>query len=308
MGLVVAAIAVSMAAGVALERRSRVDAQRLARRIVNVILWVAMPFAIFFVMARLELDAGIGLGIAAGYAVVATVGALAYVAGTRLLHLPRPSVGALVLVVALVNTGYLGVPLNATLLGADAIGPALAFDTLISGPMFWFFGFAVGAAFGTRAPRTAAGRLRGILLNPPLVAVVAGLLAGWVGPDSLAPDVLLDAAHVVVYALLPCGFLLVGISLAGEAEEGDLAFPPRFDAPVAVAMGLRLLVAPALMLGASAIIAGMPDAYLVQAAMPSGINALVVSHAYGLDVRLCAAAITWTTAVVIAVGLVAGLA
>lgn len=308
MAAVVAAIGVSVAAGVALERRSRLDAQRLAALLVRVMLWTALPFVVFFAMASLEVDAGVGLGILAAYVGLGLVGVAAHLVGTRVLRLPRPSVGALVLVVIMANSGYLGIPLNATLLGHDAIAPAIAFDTLVAGPMFLIVAFAVGAAFGDRVAGSRAERVRGMLLNPPLLAAVAGLAAGQLTGGAIAPDALVDAANLVVYALLPCGFLLVGIALAAEAEEGALAFPPRFDGAVATAMALRLVAAPAVLLAASAIIVDVPDAYLVQAAMPSGINSLVVAHAFGLDVRLCAAAITWTTLAVIVVGLVAGVA
>jgi hypothetical protein len=47
----------------------------------------------------------------------------------------------------------------------------------------------------------------------------------------------------------------------------------------------------------------MPAAYLLLAAMPTGVNALVVGHAYGLDQRLIATAIVWSTAAVLAAGL-----
>ena len=126
-----------------------------------------------------------------------------------------------------------------------------------------------------------------------------------VAPDALAPDVLVDAATVVVYALLPVGFFVLGVNLAAEAEEGTLPFPPPFDASVGTALGLRLLAAPALMLAFSAAIVRLPDAYLVQAAMPSGINSLMVAHAYGLDLRLTSAAVAWSTAAVVAVALTA---
>ena len=45
------------------------------------------------------------------------------------------------------------------------------------------------------------------------------------------------------------------------------------------------------MAAASLLIVELPDAYLLAAAMPTGINALVVAHAYGLDLRLLASAI-----------------
>jgi malate permease and related proteins len=54
------------------------------------------------------------------------------------------------------------------------------------------------------------------------------------------------------------------------------------------------------MLALSALVVDVPDAYLVQAAMPSGINSLVIAHAYGLDLKITASALAWTTAVVIA--------
>ena len=43
----------------------------------------------------------------------------------------------------------------------------------------------------------------------------------------------------------------------------------------------------------------LPQAYLLQAAMPSGINSMVVAHAYGLDMEITAEALTWSTGIVI---------
>jgi predicted permease len=222
------------------------------------------------------------------------------VIGTRVLRLPRPSVGALIVVVIVVNTGYLGLPLVTALLGSDDLPPAIAFDSLVSGPMFYVVGLAVGAAFGTRAGQSRAERARTYLLrNPPLLAAIAGLLA----PASVAPGPVVDAVHVVIYSLLVLGFFALGVNLAVEAEEGFLRLP--MTPPVAVAVLLRLVAAPALLALLSAIIIGVPHAYLLQAAMPSGINSLVVAHNFGLDLRLTSSALAWTTAfgVVSAVGL-----
>jgi malate permease and related proteins len=293
--LVALAIVASTAVGVFAERRHGERARAWTHRAIAVLLWVALPFMTFFILARLELDAGVGAGLVLGYAELAAVGLLAYLIGTRLLRLRREQTGALMVVVVLANTGYLGIPLSAALLGSDDLGPAIAFDTVVSGPMFYGVGFAIGAAFGTAAGETAGERLRAFLRNPPLLAVIAGLVA----PDALAPDVLVDAAEVLAIAILPVGFFILGVNLASEAEEGALAFPPPFSRPVAAALGLRLLVAPALMLGLAAALVAVPDAYLVQAAMPSGINSLVIAHAYGLDLKITASALAWTTAVVI---------
>jgi malate permease and related proteins len=289
---VVAAIAGSVAAGLIAGPR----AQGLARRALDAIFWVLLPFITFFSLAGLEFTTGIGAGIVLGYLVLAVVGGLAWLAGSRLLHLSRPSLGALIVVVVLANTGYLGLPLTAALLGGDHLPEGIAFDTLVSGPMFYVTGLALGAAFGERAGRTRRERARTYLLrNPPLLAAVAGLAA----PASLAPDGLVDAARIAVFALLPVGFFVLGVFLSAE---GPLRLP--LTAPVAVAIGLRLLVAPALLAGLSAIIVTVPDAYLLLAAMPSAINSLTIAHVYGLDLRLTASALAWTTglAIVVAVG------
>ena len=299
MILVALAIVASTWVGVAAERRFGERAQAWSKRSIDVILWTLLPFITFFTLARLELDAGVGAGLGLAYVELAIVGLLAYGIASRVLRLERHQTGAIVVVVVLANTGYLGVPLCAALLGSDALGPAIAFDTVVSGPMFYGVGFALGAAFGTTAGDTTGERIRAFLRNPPLAAVIAGLLA----PDALAPEVLVDVAEVLVFAVLPVGFFILGVNLATEAEEGALAFPPPLTRPTAVVLGLRLLVAPALMLGLSAATFDVPDAYLVQAAMPSGINSLVIAHTYGLDLKITANALAWTTGVVVAAAL-----
>ncbi len=298
---VAAAIVASVVGGIVAERRFGARAQAWSSRAIDALLWVVLPFITFFTIARLEITAGVGAGLGVAYVVLAAVGLLGYVVGTRALGLGRPQVGALLCVTVLANTGYLGTPLVGALLGADALGPAIAFDTVVSGPMFYVVAFAIGAAFGTRAGESRGARVRAFLTrNPPLVALVAALLA----PDALAPDALVDVAHVLVFAVLPVGFLVLGVNLAAEADDGALAFPPPLGAPVATGLALRLLVAPALFLGLTAAIVDVPDAYRVQAAMPSGINSLVVAHAYGLDLRLTASALAWSTAIVIAAAVV----
>jgi predicted permease len=108
-----------------------------------------------------------------------------------------------------------------------------------------------------------------------------------------------------VFAFVPLGFFAVGITLAQESDEGALPFPPPLTAPVASALVMRLLVAPAVLLVLAAPVLELPDAYLLMAAMPTGINTLVVAHLYGLDLRIAAGAIAWSTAIVVAAGLVA---
>ena len=290
MLLVVATIAATGAAGFGLKRASGPEAtRRVARAVLGLLLWVLVPFIAFFTLARLELTAGVGLGVLLGYAERLITGVVAFLVGSRLLRLDRPATGALVVVAILANTGYLGVPLTAVLLGREAVAPAIAYDTAVSTPMFLVAGFAVGAVLGTVAAEPDASRIRTFLArNPPLLALAAGLLA----PDALAPDALVNVAvALATYAVLPLGFFALGLTLATEPVAA------RLDAPLAAAIVLRLVVAPAVFLALAAAVPGVPDAYRLQAAMPSAIASLIVAHATGLDLRLTAAAVAWTTGV-----------
>jgi predicted permease len=47
----------------------------------------------------------------------------------------------------------------------------------------------------------------------------------------------------------------------------------------------------------------VPDAYLLQSAMASGINTIIVGHIYGLDLRLAASTVAWSTTIAVVAAL-----
>jgi predicted permease len=297
--LVAALIAASTAAGVVAEPRLPAHGRPIAAVLSKVILWGFAPVIYFFTVARLHLTAGVGIGLVFAYAELAVVGLLAWLVARRW-RLSGPQTGALVVAAVLANTGYVGLPLVSTLLGNDQLGSAVAFDSAVSAPVFLIGAMALGALLGERTGPDEQRLVATLLRNPPLWAVVAGLLA----PESLAPDALLDLAHALVWVMIPLGFFIVGVSLGEESEEGSLSFPPDLSRPVVAALVLRLLVAPALMLALAALVHDVPDAYLVQAAMPCGANTVVVAHLYGLDLKIASSAVAWSTMLVLVAAVV----
>jgi malate permease and related proteins len=295
-----AAIGAATAIGVWSERRWPRGAGIAARRALVLMLYVLIPPLIFFNLAGSDIDIGHGVGLVLGIVSYTVAGLLAWFAASRLMGLSRPRTGAVICAVISVNSGYLGYPLAVALLGRDELPDAVLFDVLVTGPCLLLGAFAVGAAFGDRAGEGPRERTVAFLTrNPPLYAAIAGLLA----PDALAPNLLVDASQVLVVALLPLGFFAVGATLAENAEHGELPVPPPLTKPVAVAIATRLIVTPALLLLLAAPLIDLPRAYLLMAAMPSGINSLVVAHAYGLDMEITAEAVTWSTALVVAASL-----
>ncbi|HET7590718.1 MAG TPA: AEC family transporter [Solirubrobacterales bacterium] len=303
MGVLLTLVLMVLGAGVGVEseRRRPREAVALARRLLLVMLYVLVPPVIFFNLAAasISVDNAVGIGIA--LVNMALVGAVVWFLAARLLRLSRPQTGAAICAAICANTTYLGYPLTVALLGRDHLSTGVLFDVLVGGPTLMFGAFGVGAAFGTRAGEGMRGRARAFFTrNPPLYAAILGMLA----PKALAPTVLVDASQVLAVAILPLGFFAVGATLAEGAEHGELPLPPPVTKPIALATAGRVALAPALLMLLSAPLIDLPSAYRLMSAMPTGINALVVSHAYGLDNRIVAETITWSTAIVIVGALV----
>jgi predicted permease len=68
---------------------------------------------------------------------------------------------------------------------------------------------------------------------------------------------------------------------------------------VTVAVVLRLAVAPVLLWLLALPLIDLPGPYLLLAAMPCGINTLLVAGVYELDRRRAAAMIAWSTTLVL---------
>jgi len=282
--------------GVTAEKRRPREAVALARRLLLVMLYVLVPPVIFFNLAAASISVDNAVGILVALLNMALIGLAVWFVAARLLRLGRPQTGAVICAAIVANTTYLGYPLTVALLGRDHLPTGVLFDVLVGGPTLMFGAFGVGAAFGTRAGQGMRARVRAFFTrNPPLYAAVLGLLA----PKALAPTILVDASQILAVAILPLGFFAVGATLAEGAEQGELPLPPPVTAPVALATAGRLALAPALLMLLAAPLIDLPSAYRLMSAMPTGINALVVSHAYGLDNRIVAETITWSTALVI---------
>jgi predicted permease len=65
------------------------------------------------------------------------------------------------------------------------------------------------------------------------------------------------------------------------------------------------MLLPVLLYAISLPLIDLPGTYLLMAAMPCGLNSMIVAHAYGLDLETTAEAISWTTVLVVGVALVA---
>lgn len=303
MGVLLAAalIVAGTAVGVGAERRHPSAAVALARRFMRIVLYALLPIVIFFNLAKASISIDNGIGLVLAWVAILAAMAVTGLVAARVLGLGRVETGTVMVCTLVANTSYLGYPLTVALLGHDHLSTGVLYDVLVSSPAMMLGAFAVAAAFGEHAGEGWRERAKTFLTrNPPLYAAILGLAA----PRSLAPMALVDASQVLAMAVLPIGFFAVGATLAEGAERGQLPFPPPVTRPVALAVGSRLILAPALLTVLAAPLIDLPSAYRLMSAMPIGLNSLVVSHAYGLDNRTIAESIVWSTAIVIVAAII----
>lgn len=301
--MILIAIVVIVAMGVgAFVRTHSHHADRFVTASLDLVMLVLIPIIGYAYATRLELSVSTVVGILAGYGIIATVGLLAWQISSRRLHLSRAQQGAVVLSAVLANTGYLGLPVAQTLLADSEFPQTVAWDSLISQPMALLIAPFIAGAFSPSHQHAHLGKqlLAVVKRAPAIPALIAGLLV----PEAWAPQWLLDVAELLVYAILPLGFFAVGVTLT-RLRQSDDGGAPR--AAIGLILGLRNVAAPGLfILLGLLILPDEPRAFTLQAAMPCGLNALVIGHAFDLDTGVIATAIAWSTAIVLAVALVAG--
>jgi predicted permease len=284
-------ISVSAGAGVYSRLRWPLPAERLAERLIRFVLWVVLPPCVFVNVAHFDIASSAGLGLALGFGCLLVGGLVAWFLATRVLRLPDRTAGAVICASIVANTGYYGLPATLIVFGSDAVARAAAWDALLTGPVTFLAGFAVGAVYGEDSGDGFGERARYFVRRNPVLWVLVPALFF---PGSAIPGWTLEVSHLAFVALLPVGFYVLGVNLAhGSGEPGK----ESLAAPVAVAVGVRLAVIPGLFLAACAAVGGIPSSYFIQAAAPAGINALIVATLFGLDRRVTATAIAVSTAI-----------
>jgi predicted permease len=245
----------------------------------RLVITLALPGLVLAKVPDLVLDARtlVPIGVAWSQLVVLVLVVLLL---SRLMGWTRRTTGTLLLCVPLGNTSFLGFPAIEALLGADHLPHAIVYDQLGSFLALATWGSFVAARYGSGAAPTLAGIVRRVVTFPAFVALVVALASRVVG---LPPAV--DAiAEALGATLTPLTMLAIGLRLRvpDRARAGLLA----------TGLGLRMVAAPAAVLGVAALLGASGQAWeaaTLEAAMPPMVTAGVVASAAGLDERLATA-------------------
>ncbi len=267
------------------------------------VLYFALPCMLYRFGAQTPIAQLLDAGVAVvwGSCALLVVGAVVLFGRNERIGWNDASLGALV--AAFPNTGFMGVPLLAAILGAQAAGPViitLIFDMVVTSSLCIALSRLDGAD-QHGAAKAARQALRGMFANPMPWSILLGALASAMrwrlpGPIDRTVAMLADAAS-------PAALFTIGAVLARSAliNCGRRRADALHDVlPIVV---IKLLVHPLLVFAAAwlARAAGLPMAdsavvaIVLAAALPSASNVSMLAERFGADNGRIARIILWTT-------------
>lgn len=193
---------------------------------------------------------------------------------------------------AIGNTGFLGIPMLAVLLGEASIGPVMM---VLATDLIVFSSLIVILITGARDGRMSLGILRtvgrGLVRNPMIVSIVLGL--AWSAFHMPMPAPVNEFLTILGAAATPGALFAIGASLATKSAEriavaGWLSFAKLVLHPAAVAFAALVLF------NVEPFPAGV---MIAAAALPVAGNVYILAQHYGVAPQRVSASILISTAV-----------
>ncbi|SMX29775.1 putative transporter YfdV [Pelagimonas phthalicica] len=272
--------------------RTRFFDEQATANLTKFVFYFALSAMLFRFSANLSLaeifDAQLAgaylFGTAAVYGVVMIVGFL------RRLDVATAAIEAQV--GAIGNTGFLGVPMLALLLGQQAIGPIIL---VLSIDLIVFSSLLVILITGSREGRSKLAMVKtvsmGLLKNPMIVSISLGLCVSASGVTL--PEVANSFLTTLGNAATPGALFAIGASLATKSAERIeiavwLSFAKLILHPLFVAIGVYYLFQ----------VGDYPASVAISAAaLPVAGNVFILAQHYGVAPQRVSAAILISTAV-----------
>lgn len=267
-----------LAVGVGAQRAFPGDRDR--RRAWNCFFWTLSPAVVFYAFTSVPLDPRLGLALAAAILASWLTIVLGY-GYARLVSRERDERGALVLASGFPNTGFLGYPMAQLAFGQPALALMVVYDRLAWLVPSSAISMSIARLHGRRVTGGSRGRLRAVLVNPPLLAALVAISLRAAGVDASA---VADALGTIGgEAIGPAGFLLLGFALPLE----PLSHAREELGRAAGALAIRFLGGPLLLLASGGLLgASIPPVFYLAAAMPCAFHLIVLARAFDVRPRL----------------------
>lgn len=242
------------------------------------VLYVALPALILKNVPALQFSAELLIPALTPWLLLLMVVAVVLLL-SKMLHWPREVTGALLIILPLGNTSFLGFPMTQALFGSDAMPYAVIYDQVGSFIALATYVTIVAALY---SPNAAKPNLKSISIKiltfPSFIALALGLLLR----DSSYPPLLVKLIDNLAATLVPVVMVAVGFALTVKFSKAEIS-------PLLSALGIKLLLMPAV---AAALWFGLGysgpavNISVFQAAMPPMISAGAIAIMAGLAPRL----------------------
>lgn len=245
---------------------------------------VAVPAMILLHLPKLELNTDVLLPALMPWLLYPLAVGLILLAA-RAFNWSRELTGAMLIVVPLGNTSFLGFPMVETFFGAAGLPYAVIYDQVGSFIALAFIASTFAAVYGnqqegSQAPQGVLTIAKKLLTFPPVVALFIALLFG----QTEYPRVIQPLVENLAATLVPVVMIAVGFQLHFRIPREDL-FPFGF------AMVLKLVLMPLIAYG---VIRGLgadglaAQVTVLEASMPFMISAGAIAIGAGLKPRFVA--------------------
>lgn len=241
------------------------------------VIYIALPALILIQIPRVTLNADILAPVIIAWMVMGFSAT-----GTWLLARWRrwtPTVtGALLLVITLGNTTFIGIPLIEAHLGTEAIPFAILYDQLGTFIALNTLGVAIASRYSPQTDRKPEALWLKMLKFPPFIALLCGFALGFVEVPMVANDVLQRLAATLV----PVVMVAVGMQWQLRIERENAGV-------IVLAIFLILVVKPIFALALVSPLELEPllrKTIVLQAAMPAMISTSALALSYNLAPRL----------------------
>ena len=243
------------------------------------VLQVALPAVIIAKISKVTFDADVVLPIAVAWSVM-VMSIVAVLIASRILKWNRSITGALLLVGVLGNTSFLGLGMVESLLGADHLASAIAYDQVGT-----FVGLALWGSFVASTYGAGEGGWRSVLNRLTRFGPFLALLASLVFRIIDLPDDVYPILNGIGKTVAPVAMCALGLRFT-------LSVSRSVQVPALLGLISKMAVLPALVYVVAALVGSPHDlawsTSTLQAAAPPMVTAGVVAVGAGLSAELVA--------------------
>ncbi len=245
------------------------------------VIYVALPALILLQIPNLQFSHDALIPILMPWAVLPVSG-LMVILLSRVMHWSRETTGALLLVVPLGNTSFLGIPMTEQFFGSAGVRYAVLYDQFGSFLALSTYGSIILAIYGNREKRNIILQvIFKIISFPPFIALIAALFL----PMDKFLQISQPSLTMAAESLMPVVLVAIGF-------QTRLFLPFRDLTPFASGLLIRLIITPCLFIVACRMLGltGTPvQVALFETAMPPMVTAAAMASIAGLKPALTSA-------------------